>query len=79
MEFAHYVVEKEKNDIYLTRMNSELSEENAWKSKIIVDRMVIEQLPQHLLPSPPNSFKCLPPNHYSSRSSIGNVRDRSSS
>lgn len=67
------MVEKEKNDIYLTRMNSELAEDNAWKSKIIVDRMVIEQLPKHLLPFPPNGHNS------SNKSKLNTLRGRSSS
>lgn len=44
MLFSEFVVEKESNDIYLTRMNSEQEEDPEWKSKLIVDRRIIDKL-----------------------------------
>lgn len=42
--FSDYVVEKESNDIYLTRMNIEEEEDPEWKSKLIVDRRILDRL-----------------------------------
>lgn len=41
--FTDFVVEKEKNDIYLTRMSFE-TENSEWKSKLIVERHLLDKL-----------------------------------
>lgn len=44
MLFSDFVVEKEKNDIYLTKMSFEAEDSSEWKSKLIVDRTILHKL-----------------------------------